>query len=1462
MSLRPAWSRGALDRSVAAGRRLWRYRVPVALLLVVCVFGAELGILRLPQAQAAYTIANSARFISGNSDYLSRNYTGSTRTDATKGTVSFWIKRGPTSTNHRIFSGYDGSSTAASAIDFSNAASDALTVQFGGSSPLQVTTSALYRDPAAWNHIVVAWDTTQAVAANRVSIYVNGQQVTAFSATSYPSQNASSQFFYPGANNAIGAQYDGSTAYTDAYLSDFYGIDGAALAPTCFGQTDANGYWRPITYSTASPCAAYGTNGFHLAFGNGVALGTDTSGNANTWTVNGLTAADQVTDTPTNSFATLNPLQISKSTLTAGNLQATGATGWRVNFSTIPATAGKYYFEVTATAVSNPVRLNIIAQDATVADPGITSTSYWSATFGGSSGNTYKQHNGVDTVFADQTLAVGDVMQIAYDADNGKLWFGRNNSWVDGDPSAGSSPSYTGVTGQILLGVTLNNTGTNSATVNYGQGGISGTTYDSASGGNFKYTPPAGFKALSTSNLPAPAIVQPSLYFNTQLYKGNGGSLSVNTTNTNTKTIFLTSGTSWVVPGDFNPNSNTVEVIGGGGGGGTGSGSAVAPSGGGGGAYSAISNSALTPGASITYQIGSGGGASVGGGDTYFNGTGSTCSAQSVCAKGGAAGSGSGAAGGAAASGVGTVKYSGGASIAPTNSNGSEGGGGAGGPNGTGGAGGLSDGNLSAGGGGGGGGGGGSTGATANAGSNIGAAGGNSYAGSGGGAGGSGTSVNGTAGGYGAGGGGGGRSANGAAGGSGAEWTQTVDVALAGSGGGGGGGGGANSGTGGTGGLYGGGGGGGGTNPSAAVGGSGAGGIIVIRYTPTASGFQPDLVWLKDRTSANAHGIFDSARATTNIYLTSGTSWTVPANWNSANNAIEVIGGGAGGVFYATLGGGGGGGGGYSKISNLALSAGATVTYQVGAAGAGSSSGTGNAGGDTYFNGTGITCSAQSVCAKGGGAPSNNTNGAGGAAGSGIGTTTYSGGAGGIGRSNNNSGGGGGGGAGPNGTGGAGGAGSGSADGAGGGGGGNGGGSAGVDASGATPGTGGNNFAGTGGGTAGGSAGGDGTNGGGGGGGGPGGGGVNAGGAGSAGTDWDFTHGSGGGGGGGAVHNSSTGAAAGGSAGNYGGGGGGATSRISGSASGGTGAQGIIHISYTPSSGSSGIYWSSNSSAAETTDANSLTAFLTNGFSLGTTALFNTAGNNYISWMWKKAPTVDGVDIVTYTGDGAATKNIAHTLGKAPDMVIVKRRDATGEGYSWHNGLTGQTYFLRMDTDNNQSNSNTPFGGNGFTSTTFGVTNNSTNNLNVSGAAYIAYLFASTTGFSNFGSYTGNGSADGPFAYSGFKPRFLLIKDITTGSGAGTNDWLMLDSARDTYNPVQAYLFADSNIGDAGPHTWLDVVSNGFKVRDTNTRVNTNTDVYIYAAFADVPFKYSAQPAASSVSAFAAAVAFLIGMVF
>lgn len=278
-------------------------------------------------------------------------------------------------------------------------------------------------------------------------------------------------------------------------------------------------------------------------------------------------------------------------------------------------------------------------------------------------------------------------------------------------------------------------------------------------------------------------------------------------------------------------------------------------------------------------------------------------------------------------------------------------------------------------------------------------------------------------------------------------------------------------------------------------------------------------------------------------------------------------------------------------------------------------------------------------------------------------------------------------------------------------------------------------------------------------------------------------------------------------------------------------------------------YSNSNTTNAEATDAQSLSSFNSNGFSVGNNVAVNTNTEDYVAWNWKAngsgvsntdgatASTVSvntdaGFSIVTYTGTGSVT-TVGHGLGVTPNFIIVKARDK-GAGYNWcsYSSMLGPTYNTggldvtsAADAHPNYW-ANTAPTSSVFTISTYGVVNDS-------GGQMLAYCFAEVEGFSSFGSYTGNGSADGPFIYTGFRPAYVMIKWTS-----GANDWVIDDSARIGHNPNNYDIYANSSVAEAD-NDRLDLLSNGFKIRSSPSGANSNGGTYIYIAFAENPFKYS-----------------------
>ena len=238
----------------------------------------------------------------------------------------------------------------------------------------------------------------------------------------------------------------------------------------------------------------------------------------------------------------------------------------------------------------------------------------------------------------------------------------------------------------------------------------------------------------------------------------------------------------------------------------------------------------------------------------------------------------------------------------------------------------------------------------------------------------------------------------------------------------------------------------------------------------------------------------------------------------------------------------------------------------------------------------------------------------------------------------------------------------------------------------------------------------------------------------------------------------------------------------------------------------------------------------------GGTAVTNTAGSitSQVS-----ANTTAGFSVSTYTGNNVTAATVGHGLGVKPAMVIVKERTSTHDWFVWHQSLPSG-YQLRLNTTaaQEQVSSATNYGGLGTpTSTTFGFIAGliDVENVNTSGYNYVAYCFAAIAGYSAFGSFTGNGSTDGPFIFTGMRPRYILIKDATNAG-----NWVVHDTSMTPYNVSTIHLRPNSSSGDdTGTGEYIDILSNGFKIRGTGGNVNTSSDSYVYAAFAESPFKNS-----------------------
>ena len=264
----------------------------------------------------------------------------------------------------------------------------------------------------------------------------------------------------------------------------------------------------------------------------------------------------------------------------------------------------------------------------------------------------------------------------------------------------------------------------------------------------------------------------------------------------------------------------------------------------------------------------------------------------------------------------------------------------------------------------------------------------------------------------------------------------------------------------------------------------------------------------------------------------------------------------------------------------------------------------------------------------------------------------------------------------------------------------------------------------------------------------------------------------------------------------------------------------------------------SNQTGAEATNTTSLTSFDSSGFSLSTDPAPDTSTGwnantaTYVAWAWDKSP-IAGMDIVSYSGTGVA-KTVPHNLGVPPKMIIAKLTNSAG--FQWpvyHSSLASASNYLWLNDGTFGSRVDAAFWGTAPTSSLFSVGTNA--NVNNNTSPYIAYCFAEVEGFSKFGSYTGNNAVDGPFVYCGFRPRFIMVRRTDSGDA-----WIIKDTARSVYNGYDVELYPFSAVLEGGPYSppIMDYLSNGFKLR-SNTSASNGSGTYIFAAFAESPFKYA-----------------------
>ena len=415
--------------------------------------------------------------------------------DNTKWTFSAWVKKAiNTSGSLHMFSS-NAERTGTSQYSSFYFGDDQLRYYDYWSSAVQhsLITNAKYRDNNAFYHLVLAYDTPQATASDRIKMYVNGEQVTSFATAIYPPLNDGSYMNRSGYDNFLGDQDDNQNDPFSGVMSHVHFTDGTAYDATAFGEYDANGVWKIKT----SPSVTYGTNGFFiLKDGNSV---TDQSGNSNNFTVGGGTLTN-TEDSPSNVFATLNPLYkpYASATFSEGNLKISTATGWSGNKATMGVSQGKWYWEIklsgTMTDHQHGVQQENVNEGVSNPENTIGTTVFFNQDGG------EMKTNGTATTADYGLFSTGDIMGVALDMDSGS--YGQITIYKNGTPLVSNFNLSSSSTLVMPFSSIVNST----AEYNFGNGYF-GTTAVASAGTNasgigiFEYDVPTGYTALSTKGL-------------------------------------------------------------------------------------------------------------------------------------------------------------------------------------------------------------------------------------------------------------------------------------------------------------------------------------------------------------------------------------------------------------------------------------------------------------------------------------------------------------------------------------------------------------------------------------------------------------------------------------------------------------------------------------------------------------------------------------------------------------------------------------------------------------------------------------------------------------------------------------------------------------------------------------------------------------------------------------------------
>ena len=448
---------------------------------------------------SGYDVANSLRFNSADSARLTRTQTSG---DRNKATFSAWVKRSKLGANQGFF-GIHGASSDAGQIEI-RFQSSGEGFHISGYATNWRRTSASFRDVSAWYHLVVAFDTTLSTAGDRVKVYVNGVQTTAFAASENPDEDEDLPFGLNGATCSVGSDFNAGSAgnFFGGYLAEVVLIDGQQLEPTSFGEFDEDSptIWKPKDVSGLT----FGNNGFYLDFEDSSSLGNDAAG-SNNFTATNLAATDQSTDTCTNNFTTLNSLfPESNISYSEGNIKVSGdgSANWSSAIPTFGLTNGKWYWEWTATSSSNAF-VGIVSESLIRSNSLITDSTPYDQNglilyFTGGR----KTVDGTDTESHFTAWSSG-TMSCALDLDSGT----RTIKMYHNGSQTGDTINLTGnfASGDAVFPVFMVNSGSNTSIINANFGSPSYANSSDAADGNgygaFEYAPPDGYYAVNTKNL-------------------------------------------------------------------------------------------------------------------------------------------------------------------------------------------------------------------------------------------------------------------------------------------------------------------------------------------------------------------------------------------------------------------------------------------------------------------------------------------------------------------------------------------------------------------------------------------------------------------------------------------------------------------------------------------------------------------------------------------------------------------------------------------------------------------------------------------------------------------------------------------------------------------------------------------------------------------------------------------------